>query len=186
MNFFNLKQINKPVVIKFWDDIEVYRIHFNELMKPYNMTVSPWEIGRSTNNKKTNRIDLLCLEERRKSYSHQNDDIDSMIKVVIHEFVHTCHYFYNNNMDEIIWLTEAFATNLSNQYTKEEVTFDCSLEDILNSKVFYYNYYAMGKYLIDNCDREYILRLAKDNEFLKKETPSIYYQTKKYFGSKIK
>lgn len=44
----------------------------------------------------------------------------------------------------------------------------------------------MSKYLIDNCDKDYILKLTKDNEFLKNETPSIYYKTKEYVNRKTK
>ena len=75
---------------------------------------------------------------------------------------------------------------IRHDYENEELKFDCSLEDILNGKDLYYNYYAMSKYLIDNCDKDYILKLAKDNEFLKNETPSIYYKTKEYVHRKTK
>ncbi len=182
INFFNLEKIDTTILIKFWDNLMDYRNFFNEKMKKQNKTVAEWEVARSTNNSKEHRIELLCLEESRKCRGHHNDTVETLIKVSIHEFVHTCHFIYNENKDSMTWFAEALATNLSNQY--EELCFDCSLDDILNGKANYINYYSMGRYLIDNCDKEYILELAKNIELLKNETTNIYYQTLEYVSKK--
>ena len=80
------------------------------------------------------------------------------------------------------WFSEALATNLSNQY--ENLYFNCSLNDILDGKANYINYYSMGKYLIDNCDKNYILELAKNKELLERDTANIYDQTLSYVSKK--
>ena len=41
--------------------------------------------------------------------------IDDLIKVVQHEFVHTCHEQFKNYKDTLTWINEALATILSNQ-----------------------------------------------------------------------
>lgn len=42
----------------------------------------------------------------------------------------------------------------------------------------------MGKYLIDNCDKNYILELAKNKELLEKDTANIYDQVSNYASKK--
>ena len=182
MHFFNLERLERKVFIKLWDNLNEYRNFFNERMKEYNKKVPEWEVGRSISNFEECRIDLLNLEETKKCRGHQNDTIDSLIKVCIHEFVHTCHYAYNGNKDSMTWFCEALATNLSNQY--ENLYFNCSLNDILDGKANYINYYSMGKYLIDNCDKNYILELAKNKELLEKDTADIYDQVSNYASKK--
>ena len=182
MHFFNLERLERKVFIKLWDNLNEYRNFFNERMKEYNKKVPEWEVGRSISNFEECRIDLLNLEETKKCRGHQNDTIDSLIKVCIHEFVHTCHYTYNGNKDAMTWFSEALATNLSNQY--ENLYFNCSLNDILDGKANYINYYSMGKYLIDNCDKNYILELAKNKELLEKDTADIYDQVSNYASKK--
>ena len=182
MHFFNLERLERKVFIKLWDNLNEYRNFFNERMKEYNKKVPEWEVGRSISNFEECRIDLLNLEETKKCRGHQNDTIDSLIKVCIHEFVHTCHYAYNGNKDSMTWFSEALATNLSNQY--RNLYFNCSLNDILDGKANYINYYSMGKYLIDNCDKNYILELAKNKELLERDTANIYDQTLSYVSKK--
>lgn len=184
MKFFNLEKLERKVLIKFWDNLDEYRNFFNERMKKYNRKVQAWEVGRSTNNSKECRIDLLCLDEIRKCQGHQNDTTESLIKLCLHEFVHTCHFAYNGNSESMTWFNEALATNLSNQY--ENPYFNCSLEDILNGKARYVNYYSMGRYLIDNCDKDYILELAKNKQLLENDTTTIYNQALQYIGQSRK
>ena len=78
----------------------------------------------------------------------------------------------------MVWFGEGLATNLSNQFTKLEI--NCSLDDILNGKAQYINYYSMVKYLLDNFSKDYILGLAKEKALLEKETKDIYYKTIEY------
>lgn len=178
MGFFNLKKFERKITIKFWNSLEEYRTFFNEKMKKYNKKVEKWEVGRSTNNSNECRIDLLCLEERKKCQGHQNDNIIDLTNVLIHEFVHTCHFTYNKNKDTMTWFAEALATNLANQYNY--LSLNCSLADILNGHAHYLNYYSMGRYLIDNNDKDYILKLAKNKKLLEEDTPNIYNKTLAY------
>lgn len=182
MNFFNIKKFERKIIIKLWDNINDYRMFFNEKMKKHKIKVKEWEVGRSTNNPRENRIDLLCLEERKKCRGHQDDNINHMIKVCIHEFVHTCHFTYNNYTESMTWFSEALATSLSNQYG--DLNFiDCKLNDILNGTATYFNYYSMGNYLLNNYSKEYILELAKNKDLLEKNTPTIFFEALNYLDN---
>lgn len=175
MEFFNLQRLEHTVNIKIWNNLEEYRNYFS---KKINRKIPNWEVARATINKNESRIDLLSLKERVKCEGHQEDNLDNLLKVIIHEFVHICHITYNNYRCSMVWFGEGLATNLSNQFTKSEI--NCSLDDILNGKAQYINYYSMVKYLLDNFSKDYILGLAKDKALLEKETKDIYYKTIEY------
>lgn len=175
MQFFNLSKLEKTVHIKFWNSITEYHTFFNEKLKIKNRSVPAWETVRATINSQEWRIDLLSLEEE-KSQGHENDTISNLMKVILHEFVHICHMAYINYSETMLWFAEALATALTNQYG-DTFQITCSQEDIFNGTAKYSNYYAMGKYLISNYDKEYILELAKDKELLTKTTANIYNET---------
>ena len=175
MEFFNLQRLGHTVNIKIWNNLEEYRNYFS---KKINRKIPNWEVARATINKNESCIDLLSLKERIKCEGHQKDNLDNLLKVIIHEFVHICHITYNNYNGSMIWFGEGLATNLSNQFTKLEI--NCSLDDLINGKAKYINYYSMVKYLLDNCSKNYILKLAKDKDLLEKETKNIYYETVEY------
>ena len=178
MNFFDLDHFDKKIQIKFWNNIEEYRTFFNERLKKYHQKVQSWEVGRSTNNEKEDRIDLLNLNERKKCQGHQQDTIEDLAKVLLHEFTHTCHFAYNGKKETMTWYAEALATNLSHQF--DTLEFDSSLDEIKKGTAYYNNYYCMGKYLIDHCDKSYILELAKNKKLLEQDTDNIYQETLKY------
>lgn len=175
MEFFNLHELEHIVKIKMWNNLAEYRNYFS---KKINRKIPNWEVARATINKNESCIDLLSLEERIKCEGHQEDNLNNMLKIIIHEFVHICHITYSNYNGSMVWFGEGLATNLSNQFTKLGI--NCSLDDILNGKAQYINYYSMVKYLLDNFSKDYILKLAKDKDLLEKETKDIYYKTIEY------
>lgn len=174
MNFFNLTSINHPISIILWNDLDEYRNYFNNKMKKNNKKVPDWEVGRATNNSKECRIDLLSFSERIKCQGHQNDNIEDLIKVLIHEFVHICHFTSNNNKNSTVWFAEGLATYLAKQ--NNYPLFSSSLDDIIAGQATYNNYYCMVKYLIDNYDKEYILSLVQSKELQEKITTDTYYK----------
>lgn len=175
MKFFNLQKLEHLVYIKIWDNLKDYRDYF---FKKNNKEIPNWEVARATINKNESRIDLLCLSERIKCVGHQEDNLDSLLKVIVHEFVHICHMTFNNYNDTMIWLGEGLATNLSNQFTKMEI--NCSLKDIIEGNAKYINYYSMVKYLLDNYSKNYILTLSKNKNLLESITNNVYYKTLEY------
>ncbi len=175
--FFNLDKLDRNIKIKFWNNVTEFRNYFDNLMKKDNIKTKPWVVGRTTSNEKESRIDLLSYKESIKCQGHEKETIHDLLKVGIHELVHFVQFDYNHHTDVMTWLSEALATNLSDQYENKEVYFNTTLEDIINGKSKYGNYYLMGKYLLENYDKEYILKLVKDNELLKQETPKIFKET---------
>ena len=181
MNFFHLKEFSKKVKIKFWDSKEEYRDYFNKLYKEkgYNNTVPEWEVARSFP-EECPKIFLMSYKERVKCRGHSKDTLDDLFKVIVHEFVHTCQFEYNHHTESLTWFLEALATNLSCQYEEHPLTLNVDLERIINGQVSYINYRTMGKYLLDNYPKEYILELAKNKELLLKDTKKIYEETLEY------
>ena len=123
-------------------------------------------------------IDILTLEERRKCKGHNNDNIDTLLKCLIHEFVHICHLNYSANTLKLY--DETLAVILSKQYNNCELHIDCTLDELLNKNINYINYYTIGKYLFDTYDRKYILELLRDKKLLEEQTPIIYEKAKLY------
>lgn len=181
IDFFNISSFKRKILIKFWDNVDEYRVYFNEKMKNYGATVADWEVARSVNTPYENTIHLLSFKERIKCKGHQNDTINDIPSLLIHEFAHTCQRIYNNYNPSMTWFSEALATNLAKQYNDLSLT--CSLEDITNGTAYNYkDFYTMGYYLMENYDKNYILELSKNKELLEKETPRIYEETKIFIG----
>ena len=116
MNFFNLKNLDKKVQIKIWNNVTEYEKYINSEMKRiFNVenTMEDWEVGRAITTKTESQIHILSYQERIKRKGHQYDKIDDLIKVVQHEFVHTCHEQFKNYKNTLTWFNEALATILS-------------------------------------------------------------------------
>lgn len=183
MNFYNLKNLDKKVQIKIWNDITEYEKYIkSEMKRIYNVdiTMRDWEVGRAITTKTDSQIHILSYKERIKRKGHNKDKIEALIKVVPHEFAHTCHEQFKNYQPTLTWINEALATVLANQYDDEEPILDCTLDELLNGKVNYVRYNTLGKYLFENYDKKYILELAKNNELLKQKTPIIFEETKEW------
>ena len=120
------------------------------------------------------RIDALSYKVINEVEGHKNDTIDFYIKGILHEFVHVCHAKLIGGYDSLTWYKEALATLLSHQYYDKEVYLDASLDELLNGNTDYHNYYVMGKYLMENYDKEYMLELAKNKNLLNDESSKIY------------
>lgn len=183
MSFFNLEKLDKNVQIKIWNDVIEYEKYIkNEMKRIFNVdiTMKDWEVGRAITTKTESQIHILSYKERIKRKGHKYDKIDDLIKVVPHEFAHTCHAQFKNYQPTLTWINEALATILSNQYDDEEPVLDCTLDELLNGKVNYLRYNTLGKYLFKNYDKKYILELAKNNELLKQKTPIIFEEAKEW------
>ena len=139
-----------------------------------------WACGFATNN----LIEVLTYPLYIQTKGHKDATIDNIINTIIHEFVHSCHDQINEN--NLTWVAEGFATNLSGQYDNNDSTFmlDASLEDIKNKTVNYSNYYLMFKYLLDNYKKDYILKVLSDCDYQKTITDTVYENTRSIYGVK--
>ena len=173
MNFFNLDNLEKKITIKLWNNVTDFR---NYTKNKLNIDEEEWVVARTYYTDK--EIHILTLEERKKCKGHSKDNIENMLKCLIHEFVHICHSTYSKKT--LRWYGETLAIILSNQYNNYELYINCTLDELLNGYVDYINYYTIGKYLFDTYDKEYILKLLKDKNLLEEQTPRIYEETKLY------
>lgn len=110
-----------------------------------------------------------------KSTYYKDYNYDDFIKTIIHEFIHACHSYVKKGMS-IRCINEGLACYLSNQYdNNKELTFDASLEDLINDKMVNYdNYYLLMKYIFENYEREYIDKIIYDKIFAREEIVKIY------------
>jgi|GEM_PF-897860 len=174
MNFFNLKKLSQPVLIKIYDNIDEYRQSFYDR---YHKNIEDWETART--NYKGKYIEMLSLKEAKKREGHSKENLDEYKNVLLHEFVHICHGEYNGNIKTETWFNEALATALTNQYPLSQ-KFDCTTDDINSNRVNYRNYCDIGRYLISSYGKDNILALAKDDEAERKLLPTILEGTKEY------
>lgn len=176
VSFFDITNFVERVNVKLWDDLDEFRKFYK---KTFKKDAKSMVCGFAMNN----TIDTLSFNELRKTYNHENSNLDDLKKLVIHEFIHTCHGKIGN-MHNMIWLTEGLATTLSHQYDNCDKKFDISLEQLLNEKVSYIYYYTMFSYVLDEYGKNYILKLIKDLDYLKKETPKLYEEVKALYDDK--
>ncbi len=140
MNFFNINKMDKKVIIKLWDDSDIFRKDLKEIT---GNDMPFWATGSSKNNRNDeySRIDYLSLKEIKKIDYHKNETIDDLKKGILHEFVHTCHsQSCNYNYPKEYFLTEGVATYLAHQY--DDCELNVSIETILDDVdyVEYENY----------------------------------------------
>jgi len=79
-----------------------------------------------------------------------------------------------------IWFLEAIATSLSNQYNTQNLVLNCSLEELLQGKVKYNQYFVIGIYLLNSKGKDYILELSKNPKKLEDETEIILNEAKNF------
>lgn len=188
LEFFNLKKLEYPVTITFWDDLNNYRKKRNEQLKKYNRTVPLWEVGCAySNEKKEHIIEILSLNERRKCEKHEFDRLNDIFLVGVHEYIHACHSEFKDYKETLTYINEGLATLLSNQF-KENKNYQINFtkEELLMAKTNYYNYYLIMKYIIENKSKEYILELIKNKEMQEKELDIIYDEFKNKYKVKSK
>lgn len=187
MEFFELKRLSKKIVVKIYDAIEDYKEHLIPLLEQNGNTYHEWMIGDTLDD----NINILALKECRKLESHKNHTLEDQAKSILHEFVHICHHelIGENNSHGHIWLSEALATNLSGQdYSGTSIT--CTYEELKsnfpNASNKYATAFLMGKYMLENYGRDFILNLIKNWELLDEFAPKLFEETKSYHSEKMK
>lgn len=108
LNFFKLKGLKNPKKIKIWTDREKYQKYLEEYVPKYY----EWMCADTHDG----NINILSIEECRKTKSHQDMTLEEMLEVITHEFVHTCQQEINPNAENVEWFWEALATNLANPF----------------------------------------------------------------------
>lgn len=176
IDFFEIKNFGEKVNVKLWDNVEEFRKNYK---KTFKRDAKKWICGFAI----SNTINTLSLKEYKKTYSHENSNLEDLKKLVMHEFTHSAHGKVGNTKN-MKWLTEGLATTLSHQWDNSEKKFDISLEQLLNDTISYVYYYTMFSYILEEYGKNYILKLIKNLNYLNEETPRLYEEIKSLYSSK--
>ena len=175
VEFFEINDFGAKVVARFWNSLEAFRKYYLEITK---QEICPdYVCGFCHTMEKIEYIEILSLKEFRKTKNHENKTVEDLCYLVLHEFTHACHRKYGREKS-YFWLSEGCATTISHQYEKMPKILRATLEQMKHGGVGYDNYHSMFYYVYKTYGREYILDLMKDFEFLAKETPRLYEETK--------
>jgi hypothetical protein len=171
IDFFEIKDYKDKSKVIIINNIDEFRQMF---LKENNTYPPDWVCGFA----KDKNIWVLSFDEYKKTHNHENDTIDDMIKLVLHEFVHNVYKMRSTNM-EVKWLSEGAATYLSDQYPNAK-SINCTYEELL-SNTSYTNYKVMFNYVLNTYGKDYILKLIDDINLLNKETKRLYEEAKGEF-----
>lgn len=128
-------------------------------------------------------IRILNIEDQIKYTTHKDATLEDTKKMIMHELVHMCHHFVNDDYNQTIWFREGLATNLSNQNYKKIDLSTCNFELLKN------DFYKFGKnnyscswtivnYILNNYDDEEIRKLINDSDYLRKNADRLYEEAK--------
>lgn len=176
LDFFHISCLDHTLEIFIYDDLSKFK---NNYQKKTNKDYKNWICGFQGKNE----IHLLDYENYLLTDGHQNQTKEDYLKLVIHEIIHDLHLQYNRNHGNeprsFVYLTEGIASYLSEQYPNPSFNNHIPVEAFLNNEVVNYENYAyIIKFLIENYDHEYLLKLISNENFARKETPKIIYSIK--------
>lgn len=170
--FFGIRQMDKKVQIKIYHSIE----KFKDYLIPYldDGQYYDWMMA-STHDGNINVLSFECCQ---RTFSHKDITLKEYLDDIVHECVHSFHHaLKGDNQTNNGWFHEALATNLSNQ-DFDECDIDCTLEELKENygtvEKHYNISYTIGKYLLENYSREFILSLCKDENKLDEFAPKLF------------
>ena len=173
LDFFHISYLDHTLEIFIYDDLSKFK---NNYQKKTNKDYKNWICGFQGKNE----IHLLDYENYLLTDGHQNQTKEDYLKLVMHEIIHYLNLQYNryhgNEPRSFLYLTEGIASYLSEQYPNPSFNNHIPVEAFLNNEVVNYENYAyIIKFLIENYDHEYLLKLISNENFARKETPKIIY-----------
>ena len=186
LEFLNIKNMDKKINVYLYDSLTDFRKKYKEVSNKYK-EVPLWLCGFAY---KDQEIYTLCLDEYRKTEYHKNVDTFDLMYLILHEFVHIVHNYFekinNYGKENYAWLNEGMAITLSHQFDNKKIKFDATLDEMINGCSNYSSYHAMFIYALENYGRDYIIELISNYNKLVEDTPKLYdkvnetYSNKKY------
>lgn len=177
LNFFGLTGLSDVKKIKIWTDRKQYQQHLEQYVDKYY----EWMDGDTHDR----NINILSIEECRKTKAHQDMTLEEMLEVITHELVHACQQEINPDAENVEWFWEALATNLANPFD-HVASIQCEDDDLINNlNSIPYNYeicFTIGKYLLENYSHEQILDYVKNPDKLRKDAKTIFKEERKWFN----
>lgn len=168
-------KLEEKIVITIYENLEVYRKHLYEIDSSKYETINDvpnWICANCENNI---GINILTLNEYKKTNKHENATIEDFLQTLMHEFTHYC--YHKLSFPNLLWVEEGLAINLSGQInTKYKVK-------SVNNPLKGYNDFALGmKYVLDNYDKDYVKKLISNVDFQKEENPRLFKEIENYYA----
>lgn len=173
LNFFELKNLKKKKKIKIWISRKAYQTHLEKYVPKYYEWMNADTFDGN--------INLLSIEEYRKTREHSDITLEEFLENIIHEFVHSCQQEINPDSKNVEWFWETLATNLGNpfDYTIDLKFNEDQLINDFNSVPNNYEIaFTIGKYLLENYSHEDIMRYVRNPEILRKDARNIFNEVK--------
>lgn len=180
IDFFAIEKIDTKINVKLYNSLEEFRKIYVEIgfKLDKNGQVPNWICGFAFKK----NVYTLSLKEYRKTKGHENDSLNDLIYLILHEFTHACNNIVSNNK-KYAWLSEGLATTISHQYDNYKLFFNCSLNEMINGPTDYRNYHTMFSYVYKKYGKYYILSLINDFNMLEHDTPILFEEVKDYFNN---
>ncbi len=192
IQFFNVILPKEKLLINIIPTKKEFdEIHMSHSNTNVDFVVPKWAIGGYS--EKKNCINYLSINDyKNTTHSFKEKDyfdaVEYYKKTLVHEYVHYINKLYNiqnNNGNTAKFLREGIAVYLSGQREKQDIIFDFTLEELLETDVTkscYNGYYLITKFLIEYYDKDFVLDLFtssnQSKKFLKQE---LYDKAKQFY-----
>ena len=112
-------------------------------------------------------------------------NLDEMLKMIMHEFVHACNDEVKKWVRKTIWFHEGLATNLAHQDYEITDLETCDFEKLEWNFNGYgsgsYSYaYTIVNYLLSNYSHEEVMYFVKEPDYLIENSKTIFNQAKEW------
>ena len=179
LSFFELDGLKQQKKIKIWTDREKYRRYLEQYVDKYY----EWMDGDTHDG----NINMLSIEECRKTKAHQDMTLEEMLEVIVHEFVHTCQQEINPDAENVEWFWEALATNLANPFDCV-ASMQCEDDELiyhLNDIPYSYQIcFTVGKFILESYSHEKIMDYVRNPDKLRKDAKTIFKEERVWFRKK--
>lgn len=180
IDFFEISKLSRKMPIMLYDSLEEFRKIYKDF--GYNLdddgNTPLWVCGFSHKGD----VHVLCLDEYKKTFGHEDATSDNLLYLILHEFVHSCHGEFANINKCYKWISEGVATTISHQRDNDDMIFDSDLDGMMYGLSNYQNYHTMFKHVLDTYGKDYVLKLIKDSSFMESETPKLYEEVNNIYG----
>lgn len=179
LSFFELDGLKQQKKIKIWTDREKYRKYLEQYVDKYY----EWMDGDTHDG----NINMLSIEECRKTKAHQDMTLEEMLEVITHEFVHTCQQEINPDAFNVEWFWEALATNLANPFD-HVASMQCEDDELIyHLNAVSYSYpvcFTIGKFMLESYSHETIMDYVRNPDKLRKDAKIIFKEEREWFRKK--
>ena len=164
MEFFGIKEFNPKITI----EVLPYMQFRNWIFHKYKNIAG---FCRADQDKDTNTIRLLNLDDQLGFTNHKDTNLDEFLKTTSHEMVHAF------DPSKTLWFREGLATNLSHQDYECVDLSNCDFDKLVNKWHEYNKYvfaYTIVNYILNNYSHEEVMKMDMDSDYLASKSDEIF------------